>query len=36
MTTTQITDNLHEALNGLTIGWQMTNVRDGLGSPSGL
>lgn len=28
MTAQQITDNLHEVLNGLTVGWQMANVKD--------
>jgi hypothetical protein len=28
MTNQQIADHLHEALNGLSIGWMMANVRD--------
>jgi hypothetical protein len=28
MTKQQITDHLHEALNGLTMGWHLANVRD--------
>lgn len=28
MTHQEIADELHEALNGLTMGWQMANVRN--------
>ncbi len=28
MTNEQIKDELYEALNGLTIGWQLANVKD--------
>lgn len=28
MTNQQIADELYEALNGLTIGWQLANVKD--------
>jgi hypothetical protein len=28
MTNQEIIDNLYEALNGLSIGWQMTNLKD--------